>query len=59
LGIPISTVNGVVSFYDSKGTKVFALAGQMNNTGLTETPMGTSLRTIIYDIGGGTRSQKV
>ncbi|MFZ7102971.1 MAG: NADH-quinone oxidoreductase subunit NuoF [Peptococcaceae bacterium] len=37
----------------SKGTKVFALAGKINNTGLIEVPMGTSLRTIIYDIGGG------
>lgn len=38
---------------DSKGTKVFALAGQINNTGLIEVPMGTTLRTIVYDIGGG------
>ncbi|MBR5099591.1 MAG: 4Fe-4S binding protein, partial [Spirochaetales bacterium] len=37
----------------SKGTKVFALGGKINNTGLVEVPMGTSLRTIIYDIGGG------
>ena len=37
----------------SKGTKVFALAGSINNTGLIEVPMGTSLRDIIYDIGGG------
>ena len=37
----------------SKGTKVFALGGKINNTGLVEIPMGTSLRTIIYDIGGG------
>jgi NADP-reducing hydrogenase subunit HndC len=37
----------------SKGTKVFALAGKINNTGLIEVPMGTTLRTIIYDIGGG------
>lgn len=37
----------------SKGTKVFALAGKINNTGLIEVPMGTPLRTIIYDIGGG------
>lgn len=37
----------------SKGTKVFALAGKINNTGLIEVPMGTKLRTIIYDIGGG------
>lgn len=37
----------------SKGTKVFALAGKINNTGLIEVPMGTTLRTIIYEIGGG------
>jgi NADH-quinone oxidoreductase subunit F/NAD(P)H dehydrogenase (quinone)/NADP-reducing hydrogenase subunit HndC len=37
----------------SKGTKVFALTGQVNNIGLVEVPMGTTLRTIIYDIGGG------
>lgn len=37
----------------SKGTKVFALAGQVNNIGLVEVPMGTTLREIIYGIGGG------
>jgi len=37
----------------STGTKVFSLAGKINNTGLIEVPMGTSLRTIIFDIGGG------
>jgi NADH:ubiquinone oxidoreductase subunit F (NADH-binding) len=37
----------------SKGTKIFALAGQINNVGLVEVPMGTTLREIIYDIGGG------
>ena len=37
----------------SKGTKVFALGGKINNTGLVEIPMGTTLREIIYDIGGG------
>jgi NADH:ubiquinone oxidoreductase subunit F (NADH-binding)/Pyruvate/2-oxoacid:ferredoxin oxidoreductase delta subunit len=37
----------------SKGTKVFALAGKINNTGLIEVPMGTSVRNIIYEIGGG------
>jgi NADH-quinone oxidoreductase subunit F/NAD(P)H dehydrogenase (quinone)/NADP-reducing hydrogenase subunit HndC len=37
----------------SKGTKVFALSGAVNNIGLVEVPMGTSLRTMIYDIGGG------
>jgi bidirectional [NiFe] hydrogenase diaphorase subunit len=37
----------------SKGTKVFALAGRIKNTGLIEVPMGTTLRTILFDIGGG------
>ncbi|MEW5723638.1 MAG: NADH-quinone oxidoreductase subunit NuoF [Thermodesulfobacteriota bacterium] len=37
----------------SKGTKVFALTGAVNNIGLVEVPMGTTLRTIIFDIGGG------
>ena len=37
----------------SKGTKVFALAGRVNNTGLIEVPMGMTLREIIFDIGGG------
>jgi len=37
----------------SKGTKVFALAGKIGNTGLIEVPMGISLREIVYDIGGG------
>ena len=37
----------------SPGTKVFALGGKINNTGLVEVPMGTPLRTVIYDIGGG------
>ena len=38
---------------DSKGTKVFALAGKVNNVGLVEVPMGTTLREIIFEIGGG------
>ena len=38
---------------DSKGTKVFALGGKVNNVGLVEVPMGTTLRELIYDIGGG------
>jgi len=42
----------------SKGTKVFALSGDVNNIGLVEVPMGTSLRTIIYDIGGGISNKK-
>ncbi len=40
----------------SKGTKVFALAGKVNNVGLVEVPMGTTLREIIYDIGGGIKN---
>jgi NADH:ubiquinone oxidoreductase subunit F (NADH-binding)/(2Fe-2S) ferredoxin/Pyruvate/2-oxoacid:ferredoxin oxidoreductase delta subunit len=42
----------------SKGTKVFALSGDVNNIGLVEVPMGTTLRTIIYDIGGGVPGKK-
>lgn len=42
----------------SKGTKVFALTGKINNTGLVEVPMGITLREIIYDIGGGIRDGK-
>ena len=42
----------------SKGTKVFALAGKINNVGLIEVPMGTTLREIIYDIGGGVKNGK-
>jgi NADH:ubiquinone oxidoreductase subunit F (NADH-binding)/Pyruvate/2-oxoacid:ferredoxin oxidoreductase delta subunit len=42
----------------SKGTKVFALAGKINNVGLIEVPMGTTLRDIIYKIGGGVRGGK-
>ena len=37
----------------SKGTKIFSLVGKVNNTGLVEVPMGTTLKEIIYDIGGG------
>ncbi|MFL0248169.1 NADH-ubiquinone oxidoreductase-F iron-sulfur binding region domain-containing protein [Candidatus Clostridium stratigraminis] len=40
----------------SKGTKVFALAGKINNVGLVEVPMGTTLREIIYEIGGGIKN---
>ena len=42
----------------SPGTKVFALTGKINNSGLIEVPMGTTLREIIYDIGGGIRGGK-
>ena len=42
----------------SKGTKVFALAGKVNNVGLIEVPMGTTLREVIFDIGGGIKNGK-
>ena len=43
---------------DSKGTKIFALGGKVKNVGLVEVPMGTTLRTLIYDIGGGITNDK-
>jgi NADH:ubiquinone oxidoreductase subunit F (NADH-binding)/Pyruvate/2-oxoacid:ferredoxin oxidoreductase delta subunit len=43
---------------DSKGTKIFSLAGKINNTGLVEVPMGIPLRDIIYNIGGGIPKNK-
>jgi len=43
---------------NSKGTKVFALTGKVNNTGLVEVPMGITLREILYDIGGGVRGKR-
>ena len=43
---------------DSHGTKVFALTGKINNSGLVEVPMGTTLREIVYDIGGGIANGK-
>lgn len=42
----------------SKGTKIFALAGNVKNTGLVEVPMGTTLREIVFDIGGGVPGRK-
>ena len=56
--IPQIIINGPKWFASmgtekSKGTKVFAVNGKINNTGLVEVPMGTTLRTIIEDIGGG------
>jgi NADH-quinone oxidoreductase subunit F/NADP-reducing hydrogenase subunit HndC len=42
----------------SKGTKVFALTGKVKNSGLVEVPMGTTLREIIFDIGGGIKDKK-
>lgn len=43
---------------DSPGTKVFALTGKIENAGLVEVPMGTTLREIIYDVGGGMKDGK-
>ncbi|MCX8150387.1 MAG: 4Fe-4S binding protein [Candidatus Bathyarchaeota archaeon] len=43
---------------NSKGTKIFALAGKVNNTGLVEVPLGVTLRDIIFKIGGGIRNNK-
>ncbi|MDR1786349.1 MAG: NADH-quinone oxidoreductase subunit NuoF [Spirochaetaceae bacterium] len=43
---------------DSKGTKVFAITGKVKNSGLVEVPMGTTLREIIFDIGGGIKGGK-
>ena len=44
---------GAIGTPKSKGTKVFALAGRVNNTGLIEVPMGITLRAVIFDVGGG------
>jgi NADH:ubiquinone oxidoreductase subunit F (NADH-binding)/(2Fe-2S) ferredoxin/NAD-dependent dihydropyrimidine dehydrogenase PreA subunit len=49
---------GKIGTENSKGTKVFALAGKINNVGLIEVPMGTTLREVIYDIGGGIKDGK-
>ena len=56
--VPYILRNGAAEFAKygtekSKGTKVFALGGKVNNVGLVEVPMGTTLRELIYDIGGG------
>ncbi|MDD4202395.1 MAG: NADH-quinone oxidoreductase subunit NuoF [Candidatus Omnitrophica bacterium] len=56
--IPVIILDGAKWFSSigtekSKGTKVFAVAGKIKNTGLVEVPMGTTLREIVYDIGGG------
>ncbi|MCI5745840.1 MAG: NADH-quinone oxidoreductase subunit NuoF [Erysipelotrichaceae bacterium] len=61
--IPLIILDGAENFAKigtekSKGTKVFALAGKINNVGLVEVPMGTTLREIIYDIGGGIKDNK-
>lgn len=49
---------GKIGSEKSKGTKVFALAGQINNVGLIEVPMGITLREVIYEIGGGIKNGK-
>ncbi|MBN1256941.1 MAG: NADH-quinone oxidoreductase subunit NuoF [Planctomycetes bacterium] len=61
--IPVIMLDGAEWFSTigtekSKGTKVFALAGKVVNTGLVEVPMGTTLRQIVYDIGGGIPGNK-
>jgi len=61
--IPQIILNGADWFTEigtekSKGTKVFALGGKINNTGLVEVPMGTTLREIVEDIGGGVPNGK-
>lgn len=61
--IPIIINNGSEWFNtfgteDSSGTKVFALGGKVNNVGLVEVPMGTTLREIVYEIGGGIPNEK-
>ena len=62
-GVPWIILNGAEAFasrgYEkSKGTKVFALAGKINRTGLAEVPMGLSLREVIFGIGGGIKNGK-
>ncbi len=61
--VPLIILNGAEWFSSmgtktSKGTKTFALTGEVNNTGLIEVPMGTTLREVIFDIGGGIRNGK-
>jgi NADH-quinone oxidoreductase subunit F len=61
--IPQIVLNGADWYRDigtaqSKGTKIFSLVGKVNNTGLVEVEMGTTLREIIFDIGGGIRKSK-
>ncbi|HHT9118167.1 MAG TPA: complex I 51 kDa subunit family protein, partial [Candidatus Hypogeohydataceae bacterium YC38] len=56
--IPIIVLKGAqwyssIGTSGSKGTKIFALAGNVRNTGLVEVPMGTTLREIVFDVGGG------
>ena len=61
--VPLILKNGAKAYSrigteKSKGTKIFALAGKVKNTGLVEVPMGTTLRRIVYDIGGGILDDK-
>ncbi len=61
--IPVIMLKGAEWFASigtekSKGTKVFALAGKINNVGLIEVPMGTTLREVIFEIGGGIKNGK-
>ncbi|MEG0831228.1 MAG: NADH-quinone oxidoreductase subunit NuoF [Acidaminococcaceae bacterium] len=61
--IPLILVKGAEEYCKlgtekSTGTKIFALTGKINNTGLAEVPMGISMREIIYDIGGGITNGK-
>ncbi|MBO4870255.1 MAG: NADH-quinone oxidoreductase subunit NuoF [Clostridia bacterium] len=61
--VPYVLREGVAEFVKygterSKGTKVFALGGKVNNVGLVEVPMGTTLRELIYEIGGGIQNGK-
>ncbi len=61
--IPVIILDGgewfsTIGTETSKGTKVFAVAGMVRNTGLVEVPMGTTLREIVYDIGGGIPGDK-
>ncbi len=61
--VPVIINKGVAEFKKfgterSSGTKVFALAGKINNVGLIEVPMGTTLREVIYEIGGGIKGGK-
>ncbi len=61
--IPVILLKGAgwfssIGTANSKGTKVFALAGKVNNVGLIEVPMGTTLREVIFDIGGGIKDGK-
>ena len=61
--VPYIVLNGASSFRamgtkDSAGTKVFALVGKVRRTGLAEVPMGTTLRQLVFDIGGGIPSKR-